>query len=188
MLNDLEDTIHFIQSSELIKSHGGNVSNIMFIGHSAGAHLASQIAIDLAGAYKPFQHQEPQCSDQECLPLRKDNQELGLHEKSDVNDSENLYEKSSASLEENVKFNVSGHQRHQPSGDAELLHHKALHAIKGVVGIGGVYHIMDHYHHETWRGVEDLSPMWRVMHGLENFDEFSPTLTVHKLDKDQIPK
>ncbi|XP_030834972.1 probable isoprenylcysteine alpha-carbonyl methylesterase ICMEL2 [Strongylocentrotus purpuratus] len=61
-----------------------------------------------------------------------------------------------------------------------------LSSIRGVVGLGGVYHIMDHYHHESWRGVEDLSPMWRAMNGLQSFDHFSPTERVLKMSAEQI--
>ncbi|XP_041485044.1 probable isoprenylcysteine alpha-carbonyl methylesterase ICMEL2 [Lytechinus variegatus] len=63
-----------------------------------------------------------------------------------------------------------------------------LSSIRGVVGVGGVYQIMDHYHHESWRGVEDLSPMWRAMNGLENFDHFSPTERVLKMSQEQIER
>ncbi len=39
--------------------------------------------------------------------------------------------------------------------------------IRGFIGLAGVYHIRDHYGHEAKRGVEKLSPMWKVMKGLE---------------------
>ncbi len=44
------------------------------------------------------------------------------------------------------------------------------------VGIGGPYHIADHYIHESNRGVENISPMTPTMGGLSNFDFHSPTV------------
>lgn len=42
-------------------------------------------------------------------------------------------------------------------------------------GLAGVYHIGDHFQHESSRGVEDVSCMTRAMRGQENFDKVSPT-------------
>lgn len=44
-----------------------------------------------------------------------------------------------------------------------------------VSGIAGVYHIGDHFIHESGRGIEDLSSMARAMRGSKYFDRFSPT-------------
>nr|XP_022318838.1 probable isoprenylcysteine alpha-carbonyl methylesterase ICME isoform X1 [Crassostrea virginica] len=54
-------------------------------------------------------------------------------------------------------------------------------SVKAVIGIAGVYHIGDHYEHETSRGVEDVSCMARVMYGESHFDRFSPTRLCHSL-------
>lgn len=43
------------------------------------------------------------------------------------------------------------------------------------VGIGGPYHIADHYVHESSRGVENLSAMKPAMGGIPNFAHHSPT-------------
>jgi len=48
-------------------------------------------------------------------------------------------------------------------------------------GLAGVYHIGDHYEHEAWRGVEDVSTMGKAMYGAEFFDRFSPSHIVPNL-------
>lgn len=52
-----------------------------------------------------------------------------------------------------------------------------------ILGLAGVYHIGDHYEHETSRGVEDVSCMARVMYGESHFDRFSPTRLCHSLSR-----
>jgi hypothetical protein len=49
------------------------------------------------------------------------------------------------------------------------------------VGLAGVYHIAEHYEHEAWRGVEDISTMAKAMYGPDHFDRLSPTLLVAEL-------
>ena len=156
MINDLEDTVHFIQSSDIIGS-SVDTNKIIFIGHSAGAHLASQLVIDLVN-----RGNTEQCSVGQQCKTSDDFEQI------DEGDHQN----------ESRKDTNESH----PSHFDEPLSHRLLHSIRGVVGIGGPYHIMDHYHHEEWRGVEDFSSMWKAMLGLENFDRFSPTLTVQKLN------
>ncbi|CAH1795630.1 unnamed protein product [Owenia fusiformis] len=58
----------------------------------------------------------------------------------------------------------------------------ALSSVKAVIGLAGVYHIGDHYKHEMYRGVEDISTMGKAMYGPEHFDRFSPTTIVERLD------
>ena len=163
MINDLEDTVHFIQSSDIIGS-SVDTDKIIFIGHSAGAHLASQLVIDLVN-----RGNTEQCSvGQECK-TNADFEQNDEGQGDPQNESRKHIDESHTTLPEHETLNVT----HS---------HRLLHSIRGVVGIGGPYHIMDHYHHEAWRGVEDLSPMWKAMLGLENFDRFSPTFTVQKLN------
>ncbi|KAL4240163.1 hypothetical protein ACF0H5_000957 [Mactra antiquata] len=62
-------------------------------------------------------------------------------------------------------------------------------SIKAVIGLAGVYHIGDHYKHESMRGVEDISSMARAMYGPEHFDRFSPTHIVSTFTKSvRLPK
>ena len=49
-------------------------------------------------------------------------------------------------------------------------------------GLAGVYHIGDHYKHEEWRGVEQLSGMAPAMYGQDHFERFSPTTILLSLD------
>ncbi|XP_072050926.1 uncharacterized protein [Amphiura filiformis] len=181
MLHDIEDTIHFIQSSDLIKSYGADINNIILVGHSAGAHLAAQLVVNLANSSKPLKHQEPSCIEPEC-----DTNSETVH--LDRGCFDNFYEYEIDMYMGDTDLCQSSNNAESSLNNAESSYHKVIHSIKGVVGIGGPYHIMDHYHHETWRGVEDFSPMWRAMHGLENFDQFSPTVTVKDLEKDQTNK
>lgn len=57
-----------------------------------------------------------------------------------------------------------------------------------VTGLSGVYNIMDHYKHEKMRGVEYVSTMHKAMGGLENFDYYSPTSLLKKLNEDQLKR
>lgn len=50
------------------------------------------------------------------------------------------------------------------------------------VGIGGPYHIADHYVHESSRGVENLSAMKPAMGGIPNFDHHSPTALLNEAE------
>jgi len=53
-----------------------------------------------------------------------------------------------------------------------------LNSVKAVIGLAGVYDINDHYEHERWRGVEDVSSMHKAMYGPEHFTRFSPSCIV----------
>ncbi|XP_025115730.1 uncharacterized protein LOC112577034 [Pomacea canaliculata] len=53
--------------------------------------------------------------------------------------------------------------------------------IKAFVGLAGVYHIGDHYSHESFRGIEDISSMTPAMYGHDHFERFSPTTMLMSL-------
>ncbi|KAI4881521.1 hypothetical protein NFI96_033563, partial [Prochilodus magdalenae] len=73
-------------------------------------------------------------------------------------------------------------------------------SIKGIIGRGitllfllesclsGVYNIMDHYQHEKMRAVEYVSSMHKAMEGVENFDYYSPTVLLPRLNKKQLKR
>ena len=47
--------------------------------------------------------------------------------------------------------------------------------------MAGVYQIGDHYQFETYRGIQDISAMCRVMYGPDRFERFSPTCVIPTL-------
>ncbi|XP_068616946.1 uncharacterized protein si:dkey-193c22.1 [Brachionichthys hirsutus] len=59
-------------------------------------------------------------------------------------------------------------------------------AVRGVIGLSGVYNIMDHYEHEQKRAVEFVSTMHKAMNGVENFPYYSPTHLFKKLSQDKL--
>ncbi|KAI2664516.1 hypothetical protein H4Q32_002742 [Labeo rohita] len=61
-------------------------------------------------------------------------------------------------------------------------------SIKGIIGLSGVYSIMDHYNHEKMRAVEYVSTMHKAMDGVKNFDYYSPTSLLKKLNEDQLKR
>ncbi|XP_037339376.1 uncharacterized protein si:dkey-193c22.1 isoform X3 [Pungitius pungitius] len=61
-------------------------------------------------------------------------------------------------------------------------------AIRGVIGLSGVYNIVDHYEHEQKRGVEYVSTMHKAMNGVENFPYYSPTHLLKKLSQDKLDR
>ncbi|KAG2466647.1 WDFY3 protein, partial [Polypterus senegalus] len=63
-----------------------------------------------------------------------------------------------------------------------------LSSIKAVVGLSGVYHILDHYLHETWRGIEYLSTMCKAMKDPDYFDHYSPTLLISSLRAEKLTR
>lgn len=54
-------------------------------------------------------------------------------------------------------------------------------SLRAIVGIAGVYHIGEHFQHESSRGIEDISTMCRAMRGPDHFDRFSPTYIISKM-------
>lgn len=61
-------------------------------------------------------------------------------------------------------------------------------SIKGIIGLSGVYNVMDHYQHEKMRGIEYVSPMHKAMDGMEKFDYYSPTVLIKKLNRNQLKR
>ncbi|CAN9512996.1 unnamed protein product [Ophioblennius macclurei] len=61
-------------------------------------------------------------------------------------------------------------------------------SIRGVIGLSGVYNIMDHYVHEQKRAVEYVSTMHKAMNGVENFPYYSPTHLLEKLSQDKLSR
>ncbi|XP_063050504.1 uncharacterized protein si:dkey-193c22.1 [Engraulis encrasicolus] len=61
-------------------------------------------------------------------------------------------------------------------------------AIKGILGLSGVYNILDHYQHEQNRAIEYVSTMHKAMNGVENFPYYSPTHRIKKLDEEKIKR
>lgn len=57
-----------------------------------------------------------------------------------------------------------------------------------VIGLSGVYNVMDHYKHEKMRAVEYVSTMHKAMGGVENFDYYSPTSLLKKFNEDQLKR
>ncbi|XP_057688376.1 uncharacterized protein si:dkey-193c22.1 isoform X1 [Corythoichthys intestinalis] len=60
--------------------------------------------------------------------------------------------------------------------------------IKGIIGLSGVYNIMEHYKYEQERGVEYVSAMHKAMNGVENFPYYSPTYWLEKFDQDKLKR
>ncbi|XP_053337649.1 uncharacterized protein si:dkey-193c22.1 [Clarias gariepinus] len=65
---------------------------------------------------------------------------------------------------------------------------EVINSIKGIIGLSGVYDIMDHYEHEKMRAVEYISAMHKAMDGVENFEYYSPTARLKKLKEDQLKR
>ncbi|XP_046872724.1 probable isoprenylcysteine alpha-carbonyl methylesterase ICMEL2 [Hypomesus transpacificus] len=61
-------------------------------------------------------------------------------------------------------------------------------AIRGVIGLSGVYNIMDHYEHEQTRAVEFVSTMHKAMNGTENFPYYSPEHILNDFDKENLKR
>lgn len=64
----------------------------------------------------------------------------------------------------------------------------ATHSIRGIIGLSGVYNIMDHYEHEQKRAVEYVSTMHKAMNGVENFPYYSPTHLLRSLSQDKLSR
>ncbi|XP_029917018.1 probable isoprenylcysteine alpha-carbonyl methylesterase ICME [Myripristis murdjan] len=61
-------------------------------------------------------------------------------------------------------------------------------AIRGVIGLSGVYNIMDHYKHEQMRAVEYVSTMHKAMNGVENFPYYSPTHLLKTFNQEKLKR
>ncbi|KAM9392162.1 uncharacterized protein KZ484_003670 isoform 2-T3 [Pholidichthys leucotaenia] len=69
----------------------------------------------------------------------------------------------------------------EPSKQQEIIQ-----SIRGIIGLSGVYNIVDHYKHEQKRGIEYVSDMHKAMNGVENFAHYSPTHLLRKLRQDKL--
>lgn len=61
-------------------------------------------------------------------------------------------------------------------------------SVQGIIGLSGVYNIMDHYEHEQRRAVEFVSTMHKAMEGVENFPFYSPSHWLSRLTEDQLSR
>ncbi|XP_072243641.1 uncharacterized protein [Leuresthes tenuis] len=61
-------------------------------------------------------------------------------------------------------------------------------SIKGVIGLSGVYNIVDHYEFEQKRAVEYVSSMHKAMNGVENFPYYSPTHVLKQVAQDKLSR
>lgn len=61
-------------------------------------------------------------------------------------------------------------------------------AVRGIIGLSGVYNIMDHYEHEQMRAVEYVSTMHKAMNGVENFPYYSPTHLLKTFSEDKLKR
>ncbi|KPP75012.1 putative isoprenylcysteine alpha-carbonyl methylesterase ICME, partial [Scleropages formosus] len=61
-------------------------------------------------------------------------------------------------------------------------------SIKGVIGLSGVYDVVDHYQHEKIRGIEYVSTMHRAMGGMDKFDIYSPRTFLGKLNEGALKR
>uniref|UniRef100_A0A0B7A7P4 BD-FAE-like domain-containing protein n=1 Tax=Arion vulgaris TaxID=1028688 RepID=A0A0B7A7P4_9EUPU len=55
--------------------------------------------------------------------------------------------------------------------------------IKAFIGLAGVYSISEHFQHETYRGIEDVSYMCRAHYGEDHFARFSPKEIIRSLGR-----
>lgn len=60
--------------------------------------------------------------------------------------------------------------------------------VRGVIGLSGVYNILDHYEHEKMRGVEYVSTMHKAMNGVHNFPYYSPTHVLKAFSEDKLKR
>ncbi|XP_055017763.1 uncharacterized protein si:dkey-193c22.1 isoform X2 [Boleophthalmus pectinirostris] len=61
-------------------------------------------------------------------------------------------------------------------------------SLKGVIGLSGVYNILDHYEHEQMRGIEYVSTMHKAMNGVHNFSYYSPTHVLKTFGEDKLKR
>lgn len=179
-------------------------SDVILIGHSAGAHLCMLAAIQLASKdYMTVLETTQNISNQELSNNVQGNvgkdpssgqQDYGKNRVGEASDGKtgtfsgresnlkdsNIQSSTFRDLNECEIENACKDSVEENVCDTDLVA-----SVKGVIGIGGVYHIMDHYLHESKRAVEDISPMWRAAEGLENFERYSPALLVPQLSEEE---
>ncbi|KAG7278268.1 hypothetical protein CRUP_036345 [Coryphaenoides rupestris] len=61
-------------------------------------------------------------------------------------------------------------------------------AIRGLIGLSGVYNIVDHYEHEQMRAVEYVSTMHKAMNGVHNFPYYSPEHILSTFSPEQLER
>ncbi|KAK0146378.1 putative isoprenylcysteine alpha-carbonyl methylesterase ICME [Merluccius polli] len=61
-------------------------------------------------------------------------------------------------------------------------------AIRGLIGLSGVYNILDHYEHEQMRAVEYVSTMHKAMNGVHNFPYYSPEHILNTFSGDKLER
>ncbi|XP_011614113.1 probable isoprenylcysteine alpha-carbonyl methylesterase ICMEL1 [Takifugu rubripes] len=61
-------------------------------------------------------------------------------------------------------------------------------SVRGVIGLSGVYNILEHYEHERKRAVEYVSTMHKAMNGVENFPYYSPTHVLKEVGQDKLSR
>jgi len=57
--------------------------------------------------------------------------------------------------------------------------------IRKIILFSGVFDISEHYKYESWRAVEDISPMARAMRGQTFFPQYSPTTVLQHCSRIQ---
>ncbi|XP_023676419.1 uncharacterized protein [Paramormyrops kingsleyae] len=73
-------------------------------------------------------------------------------------------------------------------GIQEETQRQMFSSIRGVIGLSGVYDIVDHYEYERTRGVEFVSSMHKAMGGVENFHLYSPRRFLQRLSRDKLER
>lgn len=191
MVTDIIDAVSEFQKLSVTLSISADIQRVVLVGHSAGAHLAT-MAVVTAASRPVNRSAQLSVATTDDTVFQIDSAENRFED--DPKTDESGKKNGGRLRSESFQCKVTGvescvensMQVNQPvrnsKSDVEI---DLAACVKGVIGIGGVYHIMDHYHHEAKRGVEDLSPMWRAAEGLENFGRYSPTTLVPSLNDDE---
>ncbi|KAJ1529087.1 hypothetical protein HK096_009311 [Nowakowskiella sp. JEL0078] len=135
-----------------IKDYGGDPSKIFLMGHSAGAHLCSLTVV------------------QSTLTL--------LESRSQTSARPNKSDNNTTLLPDESRTNIAN----TFASDEELYQMEPLPNICGLVLVAGVFDIFAHFHFESKRGVEEISPMARVMgNSPDGFSSSSPVIILQKI-------
>ncbi|XP_071830048.1 uncharacterized protein [Apostichopus japonicus] len=200
MVTDISDALLEFRKLSNTSHFSGDTSKVILMGHSAGAHLSALAAIHLAAKDCNSPQQEPvflknsdgndQDTEQDQIRYHKSGEEnIVTDPKGNVDSEECEGEKCTSNTghhaRETEEHLVPNSEREE--NPAETMVDLVLY-VKGVIGISGVYHLMDYYHHESTRGMEDISLMWRAAEGLQNFEKYSPVSIVPSLNDSQIKR
>ncbi|KAJ3122453.1 hypothetical protein HK098_002826 [Nowakowskiella sp. JEL0407] len=156
MTNDISNAIIWVYHN--IHNYGGDVSQIILMGHSAGAHLCMLTVV-----------QSTLHSIQESLQSSILPESLNL---------ENL-------LTLDPRYLSDAFHPLPPPSPSTLFtaNHNKIPKIRGLILIAGVYDIFRHFCFESSRGVEELSPMARIMpFCVRGFFLGSPAVMLESLD------